>query len=59
MTRKHFKLMAEIISKIMAEIISKIENLEERKQTAEHNARICAKSNPKFDGAKFFRACGL
>jgi hypothetical protein len=43
----------------MAETIKRIENLSERRQMAEHNAIICAKSNPRFDKARFLAACGL
>ena len=49
MTRKHFKLIAETISKISDE--------KERKELAEFNAAICAKANPRFDRAGFFAAC--
>lgn len=51
MTRKHFRLMADTISRI--------ENKADRKAMAKHNAEICAKSNPRFDSAKFMAACGV
>lgn len=51
MTRKHFKLIAENIARI--------ENMEERKKMACHNAGLCKKSNPRFNHAKFYEACGI
>jgi hypothetical protein len=51
MTRKHFRMIAEIISKI--------ENPEERKAMAEKNAIACKKSNPRFDRTKFLEACNV
>ena len=51
MTKKHFKLIAGLISKI--------ENPAEKKAMAELNAATCAKANPRFDRNKFFAACGV
>jgi hypothetical protein len=51
MTRKHFRLIAAIIAKI--------ENISERKAMAELNAVTCARSNPRFNRAKFFAACNV
>lgn len=51
MTRKHFILIAETVAKIVNPI--------ERREMAEHNAKICAKANPRFDRARFFAACGV
>lgn len=49
MTRKHFKLFAENISKIADKA--------ERRKQAENTAQICAKSNPRFDFVRFYAAC--
>lgn len=51
MTRKHFKAIAEMLTKI--------ENLAERKKQAEEFAAIAKKSNSRFDHARFYAACGL
>ncbi len=51
MTRKNFQMVAEIISKI--------QDLNERKAMAEHNAAIFARNNPRFDRSRFFAACGV
>lgn len=51
MTRKHFKLIAEAISKI--------KNLAERKELAEFNAKVAAESNPRFNKVRFFAACNV
>jgi hypothetical protein len=51
MTRKHFKMVAEIIQKI--------ENLEDRRTMTEKHAAIFARENPRFNGKKFFQACGV
>jgi hypothetical protein len=51
MTKKHFILMAETIKRIV--------DMKERRQMAELNAQVCAKSNPRFDRARFMKACGL
>lgn len=49
MSRKDFRLIAETISKIEDKI--------ERKAMAEYNAKLCEKSNPRFNRAKFFEVC--
>jgi hypothetical protein len=51
MTRKHFKLVAEVISKI--------EDTTERKQMAKHNATAFAKANPRFNRSMFMAACNV
>jgi len=51
MTKKHFKLITEIIAKI--------KNPQERRLMAEHNAKICSKANSRFNSKKFFEACNV
>jgi len=51
MTRKHFRMLAEVIAHI--------ENPVERRELAEKIAADCAKSNPRFDRSKFLKACGV
>jgi hypothetical protein len=50
MTRKHFEAMAELIRRIAGKT--------ERRKQAELIAVHCAKANPRFDHARFMRACG-
>ena len=40
-----------------AKTISEIENSEKRKEIAENYCTTFAKSNPRFDKAKFLKAC--
>jgi len=51
MTRKTFITMAAAIAEIKPK--------NKRKQLAEFNAGEFAKSNPRFDRARFMAACGL
>ena len=51
MTRKHFKIIA-------AEIAA-ISNVIERKTMAIKMAEVCRQSNPRFDFARFYAACGV
>lgn len=51
MTRKHFKLIADIISKI--------KNAEERKTLARFAENELRETNPRFDREKFFKACNI
>lgn len=51
MTRKHFQAVADTIRAIPSPA--------KRKEQAEYHAKIFAKSNPRFDRARFFTACGL
>lgn len=51
MTRKHFKLIAETVSKI--------KNKDERRKQAELQAQICREANPRFDRQRFFAACNV
>ncbi len=51
MTKKHFKILAEEISKII--------DINQRLITASVTAIACTKINPRFDKQKFFEACGL
>jgi hypothetical protein len=62
MTRKHFIMMADTIrrqvDKAKGTALEK-EWLPELKEQANDIASICAKSNPRFNRSRFFRACGL
>lgn len=49
MTRKHFKAMAETVSKI--------KDIVERRNAAMALADMCARSNPRFNLRKFLDAC--
>jgi len=49
MTRKHFKAIAEAISRIKDE--------GDRCDVAYRIARVCATSNPRFNFSKFMEAC--
>jgi len=51
MTKKHFKLFAENISKIADKA--------ERRKQAELTAETCKKANPRFDFARFYAACNV
>lgn len=51
MTKKHFKLFAEAISKIEADA--------ERMSTAELIGRVCAQINPRFDWVVWYDACNV
>jgi hypothetical protein len=50
MTKKHFKLIAEILSEI--------KDPKEKRELAEHNAKVLASKYPRFDKEKFLTACG-
>lgn len=50
-TRKHFELIAEIISKL--------ENVDERIAMAQKHADAFTKDNPRFDREKFYAACNV
>ena len=50
MTRKHFMLLAEIISEL--------KNSEERKRMADVIGNVCADSNKHFDWTRWRSACG-
>jgi hypothetical protein len=51
MTRKDFKAIADQIAAIS--------NLVERKTMAIQMAEVCRQSNPRFDFARFYQACGV
>ena len=51
MTRKHFKIIAGIISTIQNDKI--------RKETAINACFILRNTNPNFDSNKFLRACNV
>ena len=51
MTRKHFILIAKAIHSIT--------DLETRAKFAREMAAECAKTNPRFDRARFLTACGV
>lgn len=51
MSRKDFELIAQGISAIADPLA--------RLQAASAVAGACAQSNPRFDMARFFRACGV
>lgn len=51
MTRKHFKMIAAIISKI--------ENEGVRKEVARDAAGMCRQENSRFDCEKFLEACNV
>jgi hypothetical protein len=62
MTRKHFRAMADNIKKQLD--TARGSTLEPQlrqalKHTAETFASMSARSNPRFDRSRFFRACGL
>ena len=50
-SRKHFELAAATLKEIP--------DRTKRKQMADDHAKVFAKSNPRFDRAKFFQAAGL
>ena len=51
MTKKHFIQVAKDIAALA--------NRKTAKMHAEFNAALFAKANPRFDKARFFKACGL
>ena len=51
MTRKHFKALAEAISKIEDEVA--------RRAAAYAIAPVCRQFNPSFDRGRFLEACGV
>lgn len=51
MTRKHFKMAADAVKAI--------EDKQKRKEMAQHHAEIFAKSNPRFDRARFMQAADV
>lgn len=51
LTRKHFKAIAETVSKIT--------DPKEREAAARTQAAICAESNPRLDWGRFMEACGV
>jgi hypothetical protein len=51
MTRKHFREMA---ARLLA-----VADVASRREAAEAFASVAVKTNPRFDRAKFFAACGL
>jgi hypothetical protein len=51
MTRKHFQMAADTIKQI--------EDPKKRKEHAEMHAITFAKSNPRFDHHRFYKACGV
>ena len=51
MTRKHFRLMADVISQV--------KDVEDRTRQAVAMAAMCAASNPRFDSYKWYAACGV
>lgn len=51
LTRKHFQMAADAVKAI--------EDKEKRKEMAQHHAVIFAKSNPRFDHARFMKAAGV
>lgn len=52
MSRKHFKAFADAIAKAIA-------SREAKAEFCEIFCRIAIKTNPRFDRAKFYEACGL
>lgn len=50
MTRKHFKMVAQVVSAI--------DDLGIRKETALNFASEFQKENPRFDIERFIKACG-
>jgi hypothetical protein len=51
LTRKHFKMAADSLKSI--------EDKQKRKEMAAHHAEIFAKSNPRFNRAKFMQAADV
>lgn len=51
MTRKHFQMAANAVKSI--------EDKQKRKEMANHHAEIFAKSNPRFDRARFMQAADV
>ena len=50
MTRKHFKMVAQVVSAI--------DDMDIRKETALNFASEFQKENPRFDIERFIKACG-
>ena len=50
MTRKHFKMVAQVVSAI--------DNMDTRREVALNFASEFQKENPRFDIEKFIKACG-
>jgi len=51
MTKKHFQLVANVVSAI--------DNLDTRKEVALNFASEFQKENPRFDIVRFIKACGV
>lgn len=51
MTKKHFKLLAEAISKLKSE--------KEREKVAQLVGEVCRQINPRFDWTRWRTACNV
>jgi len=58
MTRKHFVAIATELSEIRRSMESR-EALDAVDRSAAAIADVCAETNPRFDRARFLRACGV